>query len=161
MQNLRQQSPKIQFGISARHPFYACWYNMIQRCTDSEHPAWSRYGARGITVSPEWRDFKAFQADMFHTWAKGLELDRKDNEQGYSKENCRWATRAQQCQNTSRTILTDAAVAEMKFLRSKGMLIRQIAKQYGISDCHCSRVLRGLKWGGREKGKDIRQAGRY
>ncbi len=142
----KPNSPIIQHGISATHPFYACWYNLIQRCTDPEHPSWERYGGRGIAVSQAWRDFGTFKQDMFSSWVKGLELDRIDNNGGYSKENCRWATRAQQCQNKETTILTEAAVAEMKFLRQKGMLIRQVAKQYGISEPHCSRVLRGLKW---------------
>lgn len=146
MHKLYQDAPKTRYGISATHPFYACWYNLLQRCTDPEHPSWARYGGRGITVAAEWRDFGAFQADMFSSWQKGLELDRKDNNAGYSKENCRWATRAQQCQNTENTVLTETAVKEMRFLREKGMLIKHIAKQYGISESHCSRVLRGLKW---------------
>ena len=142
----KQNSPSTAYGILATHPFYACWYNLIQRCTDSEHPAWARYGGRGITVCEAWRNFGAFQKDMFSTWRAGLELDRIDNNSGYSPENCRWATRAQQCQNKENTILTEGAVAEMRFLREKGALIKQIAKAYGISESHCSRVLRGLKW---------------
>ena len=139
-------APGITYGIPATHPFYACWYNMIQRCTDSEHPSWARYGGRGITVCAAWRSFGAFKADMFPTWQKGLELERKDNSTGYSAENCVWATRQQQCRNKECNILTEEAVSLMRQLRAHGMLVRQIAKQFGISESHCSRVLRGLKW---------------
>lgn len=142
----KQASPSTQYGILATHPFYACWYNMIQRCTDPEHPSWARYGGRGITVDSAWRDFGVFQKDMYASWQKGLELERRDNNKGYSKENCCWTTRQQQCRNKESNILTEETVKTMKLLRANGMLIRQIAKQFGVSESHCSRVLRGLKW---------------
>jgi hypothetical protein len=33
---------------------------------------------------------------------EGKELDRIDNNKGYSKENCRWVTRSENMQNTRR-----------------------------------------------------------
>lgn len=142
----KQKSPSTQHDILATHPFYACWYNMIQRCTDNEHPSWARYGGRGVTVCENWRDFKNFKLDMFGSWRQGLELERLDNNAGYFKDNCCWATRQQQCRNKESNILTEEAVATMRLLRENGMLIHQIAKQFGISESHCSRTLRGLKW---------------
>ena len=118
----------------------------MQRCTDPEHPGWQRYGGRGITVCESWKSFANFQKDMFSTWQKGLSLDRINNNNGYSPENCRWATMTQQGQNKEGTILHATAVREIRFLREKGMPIAKIAKQYGISTSHCSRVSRGLKW---------------
>jgi hypothetical protein len=141
-----QDSPKVIHGIEARHPFYACWYNMLKRCTDNSHPQWARYGGRGITVCPAWFDFAVFKTDMFPSWKPRLELERSDNNKGYSKENCVWATRAQQCQNTNRTKLSDAIVALMKERRALGWTVKQIAESAEISESHCSRVLRGLKW---------------
>lgn len=134
-----------KYGILATHPFYAAWYNMVKRCTDPAHPNWDRYGGRGIAISPDWLDFGKFKADMFLTWRKGLELERIDNNVGYSKSNCCWTTRIQQCQNTSATKLSAEKVEAMRIMR-RAATVKEVATAFNISESHCSRVLRGLKW---------------
>lgn len=80
---------------------YNIWSNMRQRCHNENHPAFNRYGGRGIFVCERWRSsFEAFVEDMGDC-PEGLEIDRKNNNLGYFKENCRWATRAAKNQNTS------------------------------------------------------------
>lgn len=94
-------------GMS-KHPAFGVWHSMKQRCEDPRHPAYKNYGGRGITVCPEWEhSFKAFWADMGATWKKGLDLDRINNDAGYSRENCRWATRKVNCNNRRRTRKVD------------------------------------------------------
>lgn len=76
-----------------------CWRDMIRRCHQKHRRDYADYGAKGIRVSKEWRaSFQTFVSDM-GLKPDGLTLDRIDNTKGYNKENCRWATRAQQYNN--------------------------------------------------------------
>lgn len=86
------------------HTLYNNWCNMLQRCQNPNYKGYSDYGGRGITVCERWQKFENFYADMQSTHQDGLTLDRKDNNQGYSLDNCRWATRAEQNRNTRRNI---------------------------------------------------------
>ena len=83
-------------------PIYRIWHAMISRCTNPSTASWQHYGARGITVCERWRSFSNFFADMGHR-PKGHSLDRKDNNAGYSPENCRWVTIEIQTRNRRST----------------------------------------------------------
>ncbi len=80
-------------------PTHTCWMGILARCTNPNHTSYRNYGGRGITVCMQWRhSFKAFLKDMGERPA-GMTIDRIDNEQGYFKANCRWATLSQQARN--------------------------------------------------------------
>lgn len=81
------------------------WRNMRQRCENPKVPSYADYGARGISVCPEWGDFQTFLSDMGERPSKSHSLDRIDNSRGYSKENCRWATRKEQTRNKRNNVL--------------------------------------------------------
>lgn len=88
---------KLKHGHS-RDATYLCWSQMLQRCKNPLNKNFRHYGARGISVCPEWHDFKRFLLDM-GVRQKGLTLDRINNDGNYCKENCRWATRLIQSRN--------------------------------------------------------------
>lgn len=82
---------------------YKIWWGMVNRCTNPKHISWKIYGGRGIRVCDEWMKFPNFFKDMGER-PPGKSIDRIDNDKGYFKENCRWATPAQQYNNRRQCI---------------------------------------------------------
>jgi hypothetical protein len=78
---------------------YNSWRAMIRRCNVSTDKDYPRYGAVGVTVCPEWLDYKVFAEDMGEP--EGTQtLDRIDAYGDYTKANCRWVSVATQNRNT-------------------------------------------------------------
>lgn len=91
-------------GSWVRNPrLYSLWGSMVHRCENKKRDSYQRYGGRGITVCEEWHD-----ANLFMDWAEnngykpGLQLDRIENDKGYSPDNCRWVTAKENARNTRR-----------------------------------------------------------
>lgn len=75
------------------------YHSMKQRCNNPNNQAYARYGGRGITVCEEWQTFEVFLRDMGDSYAEGLTIDRVNNNEGYSKGNCKWIPAASQARN--------------------------------------------------------------
>jgi len=82
---------------------YRAWSAMLDRCYNVNYPSYHRYGGRGIGVCKRWKkSFENFLADMGEKPNPHLELDRINNNRGYYKSNCRWATKKMQARNRLR-----------------------------------------------------------
>lgn len=91
-------------GNGQTAPEYRTWQYMRERCYNESYHYYHRYGGRGIKVCDEWRnDYSAFLAYVGRRPAKGYSLDRINNDGNYEPGNVRWATKRQQCRNTSRS----------------------------------------------------------
>lgn len=88
-------------GKLFKYQSYRAWHNMRSRCYNKNVPCYSRYGGRGVTVCDRWlgeHGYTNFLADMGEP-LPGLSLDRIDNDEAYSPNNCRWATVYEQMNN--------------------------------------------------------------
>ena len=103
IEKLRRLGPlKVTHGQAKQGQLsreYRAWRGVKVRCFNQKHKSFRHYGARGITMAPEWRnDFQAF-FDHIGPCPPGLTLDRIDNERGYEPGNVRWATWKEQNNN--------------------------------------------------------------
>lgn len=116
---------------------YHIWEGMKQRvCNDNpESFSYKYYIEKGIALEdPRWLKFENFLLDMGEA-PEGKTLDRIDNNKGYCKENCRWATRTDQQNNRSNSIkikienkLHTVAEAMQILQRSRTTVLRKYHK---------------------------------
>jgi hypothetical protein len=77
---------------------------MIQRCSNENNDSYKTYGAKGVFVCEEWKQFDSFcNWAMVSGYSDTLSIDRIENDKGYTPQNCRWATPQEQTDNRSCT----------------------------------------------------------
>jgi len=97
-----QVSKRNRTHGGSRTRLYDVWIHMIQRCHNPDNKQYKDYGGRGIYVCERWRmSFAAFWEDVGDP-PEGMQLDRTDNDGGYTPTNWRWATRRTNTNNTRR-----------------------------------------------------------
>ena len=80
---------------------YVAWRNMLSRCYDIKKREYKHYGGRGITVCDSWKySFDIFFVDMGIKPDTKHTLERRNNNAGYTPDNCYWGTRKEQARNT-------------------------------------------------------------
>ena len=95
-------------GACCDYPdLYGVWESMKSRCENPNREKFKDYGGRGIEICDEWHDSWSFvKWALTNGYQKGLQIDRIDNNKGYSPDNCRWVTPKQNSRNRRNTKLT-------------------------------------------------------
>ena len=116
---------------------YNIWYDMKRRCYDTKNKRYKRYGGRGITVCDEWLNFQ-----NFYNWAinngytRELTIDRINNDEYYSPNNCRWVSWERQANNKSNnhTLTLTLSMADWSKLLGLSYYAIRARKNRGWSD---------------------------
>lgn len=75
------------------------WYNLVDRCTNPEHPRYAQYGGAGVQICEQWMDKEVFISDAKNLpgysekelLGGNLHLDKDTlvpNNKTYSPESC-------------------------------------------------------------------------
>lgn len=95
------------------------------RCYVESTKGYKYEGAKGISVCPEWHEFKNFSEWSFKNgYHEGLFLFRKNKDLDYSPDNCFWGDKEVQAKNQTTLIYT---------YKGKTQSLRKWSKELGIS----------------------------
>ena len=117
---------------------------IIERCTNPKKVGYKYYGGRGITMCQEWMDSPQAFVDwsLANGFSSELQLDRIDNDKGYSPDNCRWVTARENIRNRSNSVITPTIAGQAKFLyQHKEITIKDIADYFGVNKSTMANVL--------------------
>jgi hypothetical protein len=104
-------------------PTHNVWLGIKSRCSNKNMQNYYLYGGRGISVCKRWMKFENFLKDMGKR-PKGMTIERKNFNRGYTPSNCIWASIKDQANNKRSNI----------FITYKGerKTIKQWAESLGI-----------------------------
>ena len=79
---------------------YRAWVQIKRRCFNIRSKDYARYGAKGISMDPEYADsFKEWFREVGPAPSPAHSVDRVDGTKGYVKGNMHWATIGEQAVN--------------------------------------------------------------
>jgi hypothetical protein len=111
---------------------------MNRRCYNPKAKNYKDYGGRGVGICDRWRGesgFQNFLSDMGEP-AGGMSIERKDNNRGYSPDNCIWIPMADQAKNRRHNWTVS--------LNGEEMTAREATRRLGIGQNVIAEKLRGM-----------------
>lgn len=127
----------MPYSDKIKRRIHTAWKNMLQRCENPSCDGYARYGGRGISVCAEWHKFEPFYRwSLSHGYSENLTLDRRDNDKGYSPDNCRWVTQKENSRNRGNNYLIT--------FNGETLCVSEWAERVGIShQAMCERLISG------------------
>ena len=90
----------------------------LSRCHSPNSPAYTHYGARGISVWPQWREspheFILYLLQLPGWDDPDLDMDRTDVNRGYEPGNIRFVTRSQNVRNRRKVADLEARIRDLE-----------------------------------------------
>lgn len=134
--------------LEKKHPWYATYYRIYNRCTNKNSLDYQRYGGRGIKLLMSLDDFKYLWYRDKAYLLKKPSIDRIDNDGNYELSNCRYIEVSinsrkdkigKPCFNTNRKLSDKQVIRIRKLYNTKKYKLREIASKFNI---HNSQVWR-------------------
>lgn len=125
---------------------YSRWAGMINRCYNKGIDSYKSYGAKGVTVCDEWRDFQAFAKWFYQNYRHGLELDKDikvDGNKVYGPETCVFASREENQSAIKRgeSFIIKSPIGDL----IEGVNLSKFCADNGLDCGNMSKVLRGIR----------------
>jgi len=123
---------------------YKSWSDMKSRCLNKNNKNYSRYGGRGISVCNEWLKFEPFMKwAIANNYDESLEIERRNNNKNYEPSNCKWATRKEQNNNTSRSIKNRFTKDELEDIKKCSLTYEEMKTKFKVSKYIIKRIKDG------------------
>jgi hypothetical protein len=109
---------------------FGIWRHILGRCLNPNDDSYRHYGGRGIFVCDEWKNsFENFYNDMGEEYYRmaniygesNISINRINNDDGYYKDNCEWATSKTQLNNTRGNVIVNIPFSTTALILFKSM----------------------------------------
>lgn len=133
------KNPKYKHGGKGTR-LYNIWKGMRRRCNPVHANKYPTYAGVGLKVSEEWENsFEAFRDwSLSNGYADNLSIDRRNTLDGYSAENCRWATDLVQNRNAKTNRIFD--------INGEKLTMSEVCEKYKITQSKLSARVNRLHW---------------